>query len=403
MSGTTIALQATPTKGRKIYGYPGPLIHVFAWTLIGLLAYARHLLLCGPNEQTISWPELLMWMSCFGPAAIFGTLIFHCEKLFPLGGHRWLRNTVALAAIGVAFSYVACQIAAAGCFGVEHLFSLPITSPHPTWAVAKNEFAIQFFLFWSVVGAGCVFRYFLHLQSREREKTELLLEKSRLEASLKQAELQALRMRLNPHFLFNTLQNISVLTQQDPGTASQMLTRLGDLLRTAIRSGSEQESDLATEIGLTEAYASLEKMRFAERLQVVFEVEPETTHARVPTLLLQPLLENAIKHGLRGMSREGIVAIRASKESSRLVLRVTDNGIGPPAEKLVKRGPVMGAGIGLGATSERLEHLYPGENEVTMSRTAEGGTEVRIVLPFRPLPPKMERHDRHDEAALAHR
>jgi two-component sensor histidine kinase len=400
MPGTTIALPAAATQGRKTYGYPGPLIHVFAWTLIGLLAYARHLLLCGPNEQKVVWPELLMWMSCFGPAAIFGALIFHCERLFPLGRHRWLKNTAVLAAMGGAFAYVACQIAGRICFAVEHLFSLPVTSPHPTWAVEKAELTIQFFLFWSVVGASCVFRQFLHLQGREREKTELLLEKSRLEASLKQAELQALRMRLNPHFLFNTLQNISVLTQQDPSTASQMLTRLGDLLRTAIRSGSEQESDLATEIGLTEAYASLEKMRFAERLQVVFEVEPETAQATVPTLLLQPLLENAIKHGLRGMSREGLVAIRASRENTRLVLRVIDNGIGPPAEKLVKRGAGMEVGIGLGATSQRLDHLYPGENEVTMSRTAEGGTEVRVVLPFRPLPAKMERYD---QVALAHR
>jgi two-component system, LytTR family, sensor kinase len=396
MLEATLEPQAVPAEDRKTFGYPGPLVHILAWTLVGLLAFGRHVLQCGDaGLAKLAWPELLTWMSCFCSAALFGTLIFRCEKRYPLGGQRWGRNIAVLAALGVLFAYVACQIASNICSGVDYLYGLSPTFAWPGWSVSKGELTIQFFLFWIVVGASYVFRHFLQLQSREREKTELLLEKSRLQASLKHAELEALRMRLNPHFLFNTLQNISVLTQEDPRTASQMLTRLGDLLRTAIRSGAEQETDLATEVRLTEAYASMEKMRFGERLHIDFEIAPETSGAMVPTLLLQPLLENAIKHGLQGVSREGFIAVRASRANAQLLLSVKDNGIGPATDSLEKKD----VGIGLGATTQRLARLYPGESQLTMSGSRDSGTEVRIVLPFRAAPASMERHD---QAALAH-
>jgi two-component system LytT family sensor kinase len=396
MPEAILELQAVPPKNTRSLGYPGPLVHILAWTLVGLLAYGRHVLQCGDVVSAkILGPELLMWMSCFWPAALFGALIFQCEKRFPLGGQRWARNTAVLAAMGVLFAYVACQIASHVCSGVEYLYGFPPAFSWAGWGVSKGELSIQFFLFWIVAGASYVFRHFLQLQNREREKTELLLEKSRLQASLKHAELEALRMRLNPHFLFNTLQNISVLTQEDPRTASQMLTRLGDLLRTAIRSGSEQETDLATEVRLTEAYASMEKMRFGERLHIDFKIAPETFGAMVPTLLLQPLLENAIKHGLQGVSREGFIAVRASRENSQLLLSVKDNGIGLAMDSPAKKN----IGIGLGATTQRLARLYPGESQLTMSGSRDSGTEVRIVLPFRAAPAPRERHD---QAALAH-
>jgi two-component sensor histidine kinase len=333
-----------PRKVRRSLEHPSPLVHILAWSLIGLLAYSRHALqLSDEGSPAIVWPEVALWFSCFVPAALFGPVIFRYERRFPLGERPWVRNIAILSVIGIVFAYVACQIATRICVGVEYFFSLPRTFAEPLWLVQKEEWIIQFFLFWAVAGASYVLR---NLFRREREKAELLLEKSQLEASLKQAELEALRMRLNPHFLFNTLQNISVLTQQDPRTASQMLTRLGDLLRTAIRCGSEQETDLASEIRLTEAYVAMEKMRFGERLHVAFEIAPETSEATVPTLLLQPLVENAIKHGLNGMSRAGLIDVRTCRQKSQLVLSVTDNGIGPPAGK-------KEVGIGLGATTTR--------------------------------------------------
>jgi two-component system LytT family sensor kinase len=396
MAASSSETQTPQATHRKSFGYPGPLTHFAVWTFVGLLAYGRHLLqLSGAGTPEVSWSELFMWMSCFVPAALFGSSIFELEKRFPLGKNHGLRNTGVLGGTGLLFAYIACQIAEGICVAVEYFFHLPLGLPQALWMVEPGELAIQFFLFWFVVVSGYVFRHFMKLQNGEREKTELLLEKSRLEASLKHAELEALRMRLNPHFLFNTLQNISILTQQDPRVASQMLTRLGDLLRVAIRSGAEQETDLATEIRLTEAYASMEKMRFADRLHIAFEIAPETSQAIVPTLLLQPLLENAIKHGLRGVAREGVIAVRSTKENGQLVLSVTDNGVGPSHEALENNE----GGIGLGTTRQRLDRLYPGANELSLSRSVAGGTEVRVVLPFKSPAATMELHD---QAALAH-
>src|SRR5262249_37804587 len=150
-------------------------------------------------------------------------------------------------------------------------------------------------IYWVSVAGGALFRNWIRYQQQENERAQLLLEKSRLEASLRQAELEVLRMRLNPHFLFNTLQNISVLAQEEPKVASQMLPRLGDLLRSALRSTGEAETPLREEIALTEAYIAIEQMRFANRLQVTMDLSPSTLDALVPTLLLQPIVENAIR------------------------------------------------------------------------------------------------------------
>src|SRR5271156_4959858 len=139
MPDATSELQPVSAKNPKTVGYPGPLAHILAWTFVGILAYLRNLLLCGPNAQRIVWPEVLMWMSCFVPAALLGTLIFQCEKQFPLGGRRWPRNASILAALGIVFAYVACQIATGICVGVQYLFSLPQTFPRPLWMVERGE------------------------------------------------------------------------------------------------------------------------------------------------------------------------------------------------------------------------------------------------------------------------
>ena len=137
-------------------------------------------------------------------------------------------------------------------------------------------------------------RSLIQLRNREREAAQLALEKAELETSLRQAELETLRTRLNPHFLFNCLQNISVLAEEDPKIANQMLTRLGELLRTALRQNAAPEIPLDAEIALTKSYIAVEKVRFSDRLSVLFDVASESVQALVPTFLLQPLVENAI-------------------------------------------------------------------------------------------------------------
>jgi two-component system LytT family sensor kinase len=236
-----------------------------------------------------------------------------------------------------------------------------------------------------------VSRNWIRFQERERDRAGLLLEKSRLEAGLRDAELQVLRMRLNPHFLFNTLQNISVLAQDEPKLASQMLVRLGDLLRSALGSEGHQEVPLSAEIALTESYLALEKMRFGDRLKVSIELAPETSEAMVPTLLLQPLVENAIRHGLGKVAKNGVIRIRSEIEGRRLKLSVRDNGLGTP-------GPLedLELGIGLASTRDRLSRMYKDDGELAVSRHPDGGTEARVVLPLRPA-------TGYEQTAAAHR
>jgi len=214
---------------------------------------------------------------------------------------------------------------------------------------------------------------------QEQRAAQLALEKAQLESSLRRAELETLRMRLNPHFLFNSLQNVSVLAQQDAKAAGQMLTRLGDLLRVALRRNADPETTLETDIALTQAYIAIEKMRFGDRLSVLFNVTSRTEQALVPTFLLQPLVENAIKHGLAGVRSEGLIAIGSAEKDGELILTVRDNGIGLPSEGMSE----LEMGVGLSSTCDRLARMYPNQHQFSINALSEGGTEVRIVLPFK--------------------
>jgi sensor histidine kinase YesM len=169
-----------------------------------------------------------------------------------------------------------------------------------------------------------------------------------------------------------------VLTKQDPHTASRMLTVLGDLLRAVLRGDSQPETSLSEEIDLTRSYVALEQMRFGDRLSVTFDIADGVQQASVPSFLMQPLLENAIIHGLRGVRTTGIIAVRAAEEENGLAITVTDNGIGPPADP-----GDMKIGVGLGSTCERLSRMYSERHGFSIRRPQEGGTEVRITLALR--------------------
>jgi two-component system LytT family sensor kinase len=184
---------------------------------------------------------------------------------------------------------------------------------------------------------------------------------------------------LNPHFLFNTLQNISVLTQQNPKVASQMLTRLGDLLRVALRRGVRPETTLREELALTKDYLAVEKMRLGDRLTVLEDMDAGTEPALIPSFLLQPLVENAVIHGLSGVATAGTIVMQARREGGQLVLTVADNGRGLPENWQSE----LKVGVGLSSTQERLTRMYPGEHDFQIRRLAEGGTEVRVAIPFR--------------------
>jgi two-component system LytT family sensor kinase len=367
---------------RRRIGYPGVTALLVVWTVVGSLAYTRHYL----QDYSVSTVpatkmlfEYLIWLTCFYPWIGLAPLVFRLERGYPLGTVGWARNLGRLMLSALPFVYAGAVVTQVLCVMLQGLFQSSIGVSASWWRPPLREMAVQFALYWTTVGGAYVIRSLIQLQDREQQAARLALEKSQLETSLRQAELETLRARLNPHFLFNCLQNISVLTREDPETASQMLARLGQLLRSALRRGDAPETTLAAEIELTKAYIAVEQIRFADRLTVLFDIPMETEPALIPTLFLQPLVENAVVHGLHGIAGQGVIAIRSALDAGALVITVTDNGIGLPAEN----PPEMKLGVGLTSTCERLQRMYPQQHSFSMRSLPEGGTEVRVAIPLR--------------------
>jgi two-component system, LytTR family, sensor kinase len=213
---------------------------------------------------------------------------------------------------------------------------------------------------------------------RERESARFALEKSQLETQLAGAQLDALKMQLHPHFLFNTLNSISVLMREgDAEAANKMLVRLSELLRVALKSKEAQEVSLKDELEFLRGYLEIEQIRFQDRLKVDFKIEKETLDAQVPNLILQPLVENAVRHAVAPRAGATRIEIRAERENGFLRMIIRDDGDG-----FVKAENSSGSGIGLANTQKRLEKLY-GANHDFRLVSEGGGFAATISIPFR--------------------
>src|SRR5688500_18340391 len=232
--------------------------------------------------------------------------------------------------------------------------------------------ALDVLVYWSLVGVCQAITYFRSSQERERRAAEL-------EARLTSAKLQALRMQINPHFLFNTLNSIAALVYVNPRAADEMLGDLSDLLRRSLDSMEEQEIPLAQELEFLGAYLSIQQKRFGDRLQVEQSVPDELMKALVPALILQPLVENAIRHGIEPQRGPGLISIEAKQEGKHLHLIVRDNGRGVPGADL--NSPLR-RGIGLTNTQARLQGLYGQNQSFSFGRAEPQGCRVDIRLPF---------------------
>lgn len=209
-------------------------------------------------------------------------------------------------------------------------------------------------------------------QMRDRERRALLAE-----AQLAEARLSALRMQLDPHFLFNSLNSVSSLIHSDPAAADNMLGDLSELLRTSLATSSKKEIPLEQELAFIHQYLGIEKIRFRERLKVVENIDPETLNASVPNMLLQPLVENSIKHAMGTKSEPVTIQLDAYRSGSQLCIMVSDDGPG------LKPSEERGAGIGLSNTMERLSQLYGSEGRLTLKNRDSGGCIVVVEMPFR--------------------
>jgi two-component system, LytTR family, sensor kinase len=241
----------------------------------------------------------------------------------------------------------------------------------PPQAFLALRAGLDILVYWSLFGVCQGITNFRRSQQRERRAAEL-------EARLTRSKLQALRLQINPHFLFNTLNAISTLIYVNPRAADDMLGDLSELLRRCLDSMEEQEVPLSRELEFIRAYVGIEQRRFGDRLRMELSVPDEVTKAAVPALILQPLVENAIRHGIEPQRVPGLITIEARRDGSTLHLVVTDNGKGPAADEsgLKKRG------IGLSNTRARLQELYGPKQQFFFSKRSPRGCVVHIQLPF---------------------
>jgi two-component system, LytTR family, sensor kinase len=217
-----------------------------------------------------------------------------------------------------------------------------------------------------------------HALAYRGESESRALDKARLETRLVEAQLQSLQRQLHPHFLFNTLNTISGLMRTNINAADQMIDRLGDLLRMTLHTSGTQEVALKRELDVLRKYLEIEQTRFDSRLRVTMSIDPETLDAQLPNLLLQPLVENAVRHGIAPYLRPGWIAIHATREDASLKIEISDSGAGLPPDRLM----ALNRGVGLDNTRARLAHLYPSAHEFSFSNLDDGFC-VRVKIPFR--------------------
>jgi len=248
------------------------------------------------------------------------------------------------------------------------------TARNPTLAILwrNNAFSVYYFhqgltIYWTTLVVAHALYYYRGLRKEEAQA-------ARLTAQLAQAQLQALRMQIHPHFLFNTLNSIAALLHKDVEAADRMIARLGDFLRLTLKSSDAPVVDFEQELEFLKCYLEIEHIRFKDRLTVDLDIDPHALTAMVPNLILQPIVENAVKHGVARQTYPGHIAISARREGERLIVKVEDNGSGLKVKS-------NGSGIGLSNTRARLEQFYGTDFSFQIANSAERGASVTLDVP----------------------
>jgi two-component system LytT family sensor kinase len=341
------------------------------WTLIGLSFAWQYHVSSSSFGNPVTWRHALSHsLADWYVFALLSIPAISLARRFVFERSNWWRpallHLVASAIFSVAWMAVRVTVGQwqgfvgtePGAFAQEFRLSLAKT------------FHFNALIYWVIVSVAHAFDYYRRFHERELNTLEL-------EQRLTQAKLQALQMQLNPHFLFNTLHAISALMRKDIEAADRMIARLSDLLRYALESTDAQEVSLRQELEFLDGYLEIEQTRFGRRLTVTREIAPDTLDAQVPNLVLQPLVENAIRHGIEPHAKPGRIELRARRVGEHLELQVSDNGAG------LSSGELSGEGIGLSNTRARLQQLYGEAHQLSLVNSAAGGLVVRVTIPFR--------------------
>ena len=353
---------------------PVPFWYIFlaGWVMgviIGFRSYTTYLY----------WEEEFMWQRHALPSLINYTfwpllvpLVFDSIYRFPLSKSWKMRILAVLFSLCLSFFHEV--ITNVIYFGMLDYFGWYEFTPK-AWKSIKGGFTSSWIMrwveFWILYGGLAALEYYRKYESKQKELAQM-------ETQLSKARLNALKMQLQPHFLFNTLHTISSLMEINTKSAQKVVARLGDLLRGILDSGARQKISLAEELLFVKNYLYIEEMRFHDRLTIQYDIMPESEHALVPAFILQPLIENAIKHGFSSNSGVGIIEIQSNIGEEQLWLRVGDNGKGNqnPSQDLFSKG------IGLQNVKERLEQLYGTAAHIKIESGVRKGFHVHIQLPL---------------------
>ena len=358
-----------------------PLRWVFAAaTLFGIFSTLQSYRLTTLNLKTgmdiQEWRLLVLNLVYWYVPAILTPTLFRLANRFRIDGVRWIRALVIHVLCAVGFSAVHCL----GMIAIRSvLWEDGGKAQYVSWPLYVQRIFLQnldwtLMVYAAVVGLSYAVTYYRESQARA-------VKEAQLETNLAQARLRTLEAELHPHFLFNTLHAISALMHRDVEAADRTLMRLSDLLRLTLEHIGQQEIPLEAELDFLAKYLQIEQTRFADRLVVRFDVQPETLETLVPNLILQPLVENAIKHGVSKKSGPGHIDISARRDGDKLRMEIRDDGAGLSEDALT----ALQKGIGVSTTRARLQHLFGADYRFEFHRQPSG-LSVVIAIPWQTEP-----------------
>lgn len=346
-------------------------------TLLGFFFGAQIYFSAAVTHRDVSWAQAFYWAftDWYEFALLAPIILWTCGK-FRFERGSWPRALAVHLCVGLVLAGVHVVLCAVSDVFQGWFTDKPVVFAKTLRQILYNRTHYNLAVYAVVVAGWHAWDYYRKFREREAQATELT-------ARLAQTQLQALRMQLNPHFLFNALNAVSSLMLKDVSAANKMLARLGELLRLTLENSHQQEVPLQQEIEFLRRYLDVEQIRFGERLQLKMEIDPSTLDAAVPNLILQPLVENAVRYAIEPQETTGHIEVRSARDNGRLVLQVSDNGPGL-APETTKVGPdIARERIGLNNTRERLRKLYGEKQQFDLTANPTGGITARLSIPFR--------------------
>ena len=374
MSANPIAVNATPSEPPRWRAAIGPFVGTWAGLVIAavlvdlaIVATYFHLPPGSARPLKLSFPvQFKNWMLWI----VLAPSIVALARAMMVQRWSWGRRAASAVALGItlAFAHVVMEI-------------LSVRSHGSLTGHADPMGFFSYHLWHGLLTFTVLFTVAVLIES-ERASRERELREAQLHEEVSRTQLQMLRMQLQPHFLFNTLNSISALVEGDAQAGQRMIGKLSEFLRLTLAETGHADVPLRTELAMVTTYVELERTRFADRLSALVEIEPEAYDALVPNLILQPLVENAIRHGIQPSLAGGTMTVRASRDGAWLVLDVIDDGVGlPPGWSDEGR-----SGIGIANTRSRLERRFGNRQEFRIEPRIPNGTHVRVRVPWQSAP-----------------